>query len=276
MGIELLDLGRHATIQSLNELGYHQQCGEHLVAYSVNGTHVATAWQGGSVIKVLDTLGKTPQCQLFDVNMPILDIKITNNTIFAVGGDEVVRQHLEAGGIVRSSHSAMRRIPDDAPIQFNTLSSDCSQIAIAHTYGASLYDVQTQTLCSQMVDECVFDTKFSPDGLQLWLLCSNNMGGSFIKLEWGRDGNVTRKDLNDEWSWVNLFSPHGWHVGGNSEWIADSGGNKLLWLPLSWRTKQWQDVKWDGDFLAFVGSYHPEPIIIKFKPPTSSPITGTT
>ena len=33
------------------------------------------------------------------------------------------------------------------------------------------------------------------------------------KLELGEDGNITTEDLSDIWSWIDLFSPHDWHVG---------------------------------------------------------------
>lgn len=88
-----------------------------------------------------------------------------------------------------------------------------------------------------------------------------------MKLERREDGefvNVATEDLCAQ-SWTNLFSPHGWHVqvGRDAEWVMDSTGKKLLWLPLSWRMNWWFDVRWNGNFLAFVDRNLPDPIIIE-------------
>jgi hypothetical protein len=61
----------------------------------------------------------------------------------------------------------------------------------------------------------------------------------------------------------NFSSPYGYHAGMGSRWVVDSRGSKLLWLPPNWRTPR--DIRWDGNFLALLRSYHLEPIIIEFK-----------
>ena len=112
----------------------------------------------------------------------------------------------------------------------------------------------------------VRDIRFSPDGRQQWFFCTDfDMSSlrdtlNLVKMD---DGKTTTGDLSDEWSWVNLFAPHGWYVGGEGEWVTDSRGNKLLWLPFSWRTQA--NVRWDGNSLAFVNGHHKEPIIIEFQ-----------
>ena len=95
------------------------------------------------------------------------------------------------------------------------------------------------------------------------------------ELEMGEDGNFLSvvgslpmiQDLSGGvLSWTNIFSSHAWRCGEKFEWVVDSRGNKILWLPLSWRAREFQDVRWDGNFLAFVGCDHPDPIIIEFQP----------
>ena len=72
--------------------------------------------------------------------------------------------------------------------------------------------------------------------------------------------------MTDRESWVNFFqSPHGYSIERMSEWVGNSR-DVLLWLPPNWRTKYGLDVRWDGNFLALVGSHHKKPIIVEFQP----------
>ena len=77
--------------------------------------------------------------------------------------------------------------------------------------------------------------------------------------------------LEDEWSWVNLFSPYGYHVEMDSGWVTNSRGSKVLWFPPAWRTQKWKEVEWDGKFLALLDGHHPKPIIIEFQPQSVLP-----
>ena len=69
--------------------------------------------------------------------MPILDIKIVNNIVFAAGRHRFVKWHLEVEGAMCNSYSTMRVTVDETyqissivtPIEHLTLSGDCSNIA---------------------------------------------------------------------------------------------------------------------------------------------------
>ena len=52
---------------------------------------------------------------------------------------------------------------------------------------------------------------------------------------------------------------------GGCQWVEDSRGNKLIWLPPSWRVEKVEDVRCDGNFLALVSGYCLGPAIIKFQ-----------
>ena len=214
--------------------------------------------------------------------MRILDIKIVGNAIFVADGHKLVSWDLETGEPVYDGETAA--IAASASDPYLALSDDCSQIAFTNNQPfsfycrkeISLYNVQTQRiLCSHTGWDQGRDIRFSPDGRQLWLanrVCIYKIG--LVKLERGEDGKfvvVTREEIGDErvdsvLPWANLFSPHGWRCGGKFEWVVDSRGSKLLWLPISWRAKESRDMRWDGNFLAFVGSDHPDPIVIEFQP----------
>ena len=263
-GIQLLEPNNHPTNLSPKKFKHCWQHGNHLVAYSADGTYIATAREGDGVITVLDALLSTPE-QIFNTTIPIMDIKIINNTIFVAGRDVLVKWHLEMGRIVSGSHSIVMRTgwPRAA------LSGDCSYIGFASSDQVFLYDIQAQrTLYNDTTGDDIMDIQFSPDGQKLWFTCpifSDDPTIPFGELEVKEDGNVTKKELSDIWLWVDLFSSHGLQVGWGSEWVVDSKGKKLLWLPLSWRTKDSRCVRWDGNFLAFVDSHHLEPIIIEFQ-----------
>ena len=247
---------------------------------------IATVRLGDGVVTIQGTLPDTPR-RSFDTNMRILDIKIVGDAIFVADGHKLVSWGLETGEPVHDDETAA--IAPSAPRQDLVLSDDCSQIAfindqigyLCNEKGISLYSVQTQRiLCSHTTYGRVEDIRFSPDGRQLWFAIADLHDDlSLVKLERGEDGEfvgVTKGHRGDKrsdgrLSWISLFSSHTWRCWRRSQqdafgWVADSGGNKLLWLPLSWRTKELRDVRWDGNYLAFVRSDLPDPIVIEFQP----------
>ena len=282
MGIQLLGLSDHLTIPSSKEPKYHQQCKNHLVAYSADGTYVAIVQQEDCVITILDTILNTP-IQSFNTRMPILDIKISHSTIFVVGRNALAKWHLEMGRIVCDFGSIVMATYMTATLMMATLvmatgwskatlSGNCSHVAFTNGEDVLLYDIQAQrVLCRYTADLFVSDIRFSPDGHKLWFTCVDVYSSDYdfdpclMELEVEEDGNVTTRELSGIWPWVNLFSPHGQQVEWGSEWVVDFRGTKFLWLPLSWRTRAEECVRWDGNFLAFIDGHHPVPLIIKFQ-----------
>ena len=289
-GVQLLEYGNHPTVLSPNKLERRQQRGTHLVAYSADpGTRIAMARRKSSVVTILDALPNIPR-QSFNTDMRILDIKIVGNVIFVADGHKLVSWDLETREPVHNDETSA--ITTSIPHPHLTLSDNCSEIAFANGnmhQKISLYDVQARRIvCSLTTQFQIEAIRFSPDGRQLWLAASSLFGRkiSLVKLERREDGDfadvtgriVTNRWVNSEPPWTNLFflpsSSHYWRPervlkqadsGRAFEWVVDSRGNKLLWLPLSWRARGLLDVRCDSDFLAFVGCDHPEPIIIRFR-----------
>ena len=287
-GVQLLEHGNHPTILSPNRLERQHQHRNHLVAYSADGTRIAMAQREKSVVTVLDSLPNILP-RSFDTYMRILDIRIVGDVIFVADGHKLVSWHLETGEPVHDDETAT--IAASTPRPQLTLSNNCSQIAFADekafsTHGSQtifLYDVQARRiLCSHTTSgwHRIETIRFSPDGRQLWLAAFwfYDYEVDLVKLGVVDSGNladVTRGTRSyNVLSWAGLFSSHARRSERvceqtNSrrplEWVVDSRGKKLLWLPLSWRVRRARDVRWDGDFLAFVGGDHPKPIIIKFQ-----------
>ena len=305
-GVQLLDYGNHPTILSPNEFEHQQQRENHLVAYSADGTRITMARRENSVVTVLGTLPNILR-RSFDTEMRILDMKIVGNVIFVADGYKLASWDLETGEPVHDDETSA--IATSMPPPYLTLSHNCSEIAFTNRNKSpfsngkiiSLYDVQARRIICRHEEPLQIEAiRFSPDGRQLWLATSDSWVDpeiSLVILERREDGDfadvtgrvVTTPRIHSEPSWANLFSPlfsshssrPGWvleqvNSGRTFEWVVDSRGNKLLWLPLSWRTRGWLDVRWDGDFLACVAGDHPEPIIIKFQSRSVSFLTSTT
>ena len=293
-GIQVLHLGNHLSPMSPNESEPSNKGGDHLVAYSADKAHIAIAKRGCHVVTVLDSLSGTPQ-QVINTDMQIEDTKIFDNTIIVIDSDKLVSWGLEAAGVVQCGYSYGRVIHEsfiiDPDAMYLKLSHDCSQIAYTDKEMLYIYNIQAQeilryTLCSNWFGGFLF----SPGGHELWVASRGHYNTFSLKKIGTEDywhkrllfkGNhpeeerplsrdewllSEKEEPKDEWEWMNIFSSYGYCIQRDSEWITNSRGSKVLWLPPVWRTERWEEVRWDDNFLAFLNHYHPKPMIIEFKP----------
>lgn len=277
-GIQLLHPNNCPNLPSLDKLeGHdHHPHTNHLVTYSTNGTHIATAWRGCSVVTVFDCLSGSPQ-KFTNMSMGVQDIKIVDNTIFAVDRRKLIGWNFRPGGMVHDPCDAGEAIFNktlaiDMGAKHLALSHDCFELAFTVHRRTSifLHNIETQGGSYRDAGYEIKNIRFSPDNCQLWFAGVNN---SYCFLEIKEclcGGELTEGSLEDGQSMFSLSPPHGYNIGEGSAWVMDSGGSKLLWLPPNWRTTSKTDVRWDGDFLALLHSHHPEPVVIKFKPNPNS------
>jgi len=271
-GIQLLNPGNHLNPLFPNKVKPDQKHGNHLVGYSADGTHIATACQWDSVIKILNPLTNTPQ-ESINTDMEIQDIKVINNTIFAVDKDRFSSWELKAGRSVQSGCSAGRVVIDKTlaigpHAEHLTLSHDCSQIAFSRDNNLFLYDIESQKTVHTDINRQTGGIQFSLDGTKLWPIRTADtyyLKGLEMVWDWS-SGEVTMVSPKDRELLFDPPSLHKYHIGVGTRWVEDPTGGKLLWLPPNWRIKDLQDKRWDGDFLALVGNYFPQSIIIKFQP----------
>jgi len=281
-GIQLLHPSNYPSPMSPDKVMPHLP-GNYLVAYSADQKYVATAQKGSSVVTVLDHHRGTTQLSI-STDMQIQDIKIVQNAIFVVDIHKLATWDLKTGSVVHNTHGA-GGMTFDEPLDMNSdgahlvLSHNCSQIVFTTEQKIFLYDVKASKHTSVAIKDggLILDIQLSPNSHGMWLLKRNAYyqpirSGPWpqisydlveLELEGGDSSNVTIKSVGGEWPWVNLFSPHKYHVGKGSGWVTDSRGGELLWLPPNWRINSWQDARWDGCFLALVDGCHPEPMIIK-------------
>jgi len=243
---------------------------KHLVAYSADGIHVAIAKQGYGHITFLNCLLGTLE-QIIDTLMEIEDIRISDNTIFAVDRQKLVGWDLNRDYDSRRETKVHLVTPSN--LKCLRLSHDCSQLAYTSGNMVYVYNVQVQKNLQCFYSKIwPMDFQFSPNENQLWIVNPHDLTGSLylkrleIEDSWN-EWTLSEGDyLGNEWSWVNLFSSYGYCVGVGSEWVTDSRGNKCLWLPPAWRILDWERVRWDGQFLALLSGHYPKPVIIEFQP----------
>ena len=280
-GIQLLDTKPPAGPQPSNEIKPPHQYRNHLVACSADRTYIVTAQQEDSIVTVLNSLSGTP-LQFIHVGTQIQDIKLVCDVIFVVDRQRLVSWKLEAGEAVHSSgeatssciHSTTALSQRMHNAENFALSKDCSQIAFSDQGMVFLYDVKGQEVVTGGRVNGIMGFRFSQDGHQLCVLSETgdyhrvNLHLTIFQIvEDQHSAKVSMRPLIHGVSWHTLFQfPHGYGFGSKSEWVADSRGNKYLWLPPSWRKKSMLDVRWEGDFLALVGSHHQKPIIIELQP----------
>jgi len=247
---------------------------EHLVAYTVDQTHIATAHQRNTVITFTSLSDATQQT--VTINIPIRDIKIVDSTIFVTDGTRLISWYLTTGGQAGSGCNTGR---ENKVFSVHTgepfaLSNNCSQIGFTIKQTVFLYDIKTQKVLGDfMADGHIYHIQFSSDGSLMWSVVENTNGKGFkcycMELEREQNpcfANMTIVDLKDDWSLDSLFrSPQECRIIGNgSEWVSDPRGN-ILWLPPNWRVGRGWSARWDGNFLTLLGGHHPEPIIIEFQ-----------
>ena len=268
-GVQLLHPGNHPSPFPPNIVKPHHRLGDHLVAYSVDKTHIATTQQGDNNITVLNLLS-SPSHQSICMEMEIQDIKVIGDTIFVLDEHKLVNWDLKTFGTVDSDHkTGMVTVSETLAIgpqaEHLTLSHDCSQVAFARDNQLFLYDIKTQNMIYQDIGRQTNGLRFSLDGCKLWPIRPADtyyLKGMEHVWDWG-SGEVIKMDSEGMQSLFYPPSPHGYHTGVYSGWVEDSRGSKILWLPPNWRA---EGQRWDGNFLALVGGHLPQPIIIKFEP----------
>ena len=282
-GTQLLDNNNHLTSPPV-KIGSGSDHRRHLVAYSKDESLIVTARQGCSVVTILDTLSGTPKRSI-NLSMKIRDLFVVNDTIYVTDACELVSWNLEAWGAVQSVHDTNRVAVDLADhvhrgdVDLVALSKDCSQIAFT-TWNPNtifLYDLRAQDILDKRyMDNDIMNIQFSPNIPHPYIITYDpSVSNSLWKLEIGEDRRfaaMTELVLPDEWSMDSLLRPHhGYSIWSGFEWVEDSGGNKVLWLPPSWRTEHGLDARWNSNFLALVSGHHPVPIILEFQPPCLPP-----
>ena len=209
-------------------------CGEHLTL-SRDCSRIAFA--DGKTVFLYDVKAR----EILDkcvVDMEVIDIRLSPN------------QH----GI----QVTMRSLPPRP----STSSSSSKHLTSSKHFG-----LPKRLTRSKPVNECNFERPSPWDYIYYFMELGITKDGGFVN-------DTPREHLHSTWPIRRHLQSHGYRIGSGFGWVEDSRGNKLLWLPPSWRTLDGLDLKWDGNFLALLGGHNPVPIIIEFQSPLApSPTT---
>ena len=281
-GIQLLYSDKNLSTPDPNRTRPNHQGRGHLVAYSKNCAHIATAQEGDSIVTVLDPVSGV-LLQSIDTGVEIEGVGIIDDRILVVSEGALSWWNLEVGESVLSANCLRIEwitVTGSHRIHL-AFSPNGSWIAFASGGDVFLYDINTlKILAKHTPDGVVSDIQFTPHQNKLQLLvyvmqdqysplsiCKTSVTAHNVELEIAEDGgfgNVTTELLEGWWSWVNLFSCGYYIESDDGQWVVDPIGTKLFWLPPDWRIKDC--ARWSGNFLILANPLHPKPIIIQFHP----------
>jgi len=167
--------------------------GSHLVAFSTNGTHVAIGRASSSIVTVVNLHSGASEL-VSEVDLGIVDIKMVDNTVFALRGMEVVSWVTDSGsceeeyseeGRSEEDHSeeerGIRRAGADQSLNVvkmlhdwdldpRLLDDQCRNAISTWANIMVLFDADTGARLVYYDAPFRFrDFRFSPDGRQLWV-----------------------------------------------------------------------------------------------------------
>ena len=278
-GIQLLSLSNFGSPSPLTKTTESNL--DHLVTSSVDGTWIATARQGGHTITILGSLTGTPQ-HVINTQSGIQQMKFVHNAILVFSGNQLAKWNLESDGKVKGGVNP-EVLTQIVPMGIHTLSNDGALLA-SFKQRLFMYEINSHKIISSCevrracIGADVEGVQFSPCQSKLWFWSveyNNNPGYSFllagcftqVELQRGHFVNSTVHKPVDEWSLLALLhSSDGFHIGHGGQWVEDSRGRKLFWLPPNWRVRRIDKLIWSGNLLALVDGHHEKPIIIQFQP----------
>ena len=257
--MQLLRLGNCLTPLTPNGTGPYHLPGENFRGHSTDETQIVTGQQDSGSVTALNYPPDTPN--QFNTDTQTLDVKIADNVTFVSKVLGLNSWHQEMG--------MGRRIPPGLPVgeaddtlainvdkEQLTFSHNPSQIIIATMSEVFLYDVKTQKTIPEDMDKWAMPTW--SDQHELWSIKVDH-DWHYVTLV--GPVRLENKGLNIKELLLGL-SPHEYYVRYHSEWVMDTRGRRLLWLPVAdrkWGCYRVYNVKWDSNFLATSG------LIIEFQ-----------
>ena len=156
----------------------------HLVGFSTNGTHVAIGRASSGIITVVDLHSGTPEL-IINSDMEIVDIKMVDDTVVALGGLEVVSWSLtgrpyeedERGIRLAGLDESLKivEIPHDYDLDSRVLDphlldDQCRRVFFSSADDMLLFDAESGARLWDFRSLTRFrHSRFSPDGRQLWV-----------------------------------------------------------------------------------------------------------
>ena len=267
-------------LPSISDLPIHR-IGWHpfILEFSPDGTLAAVARLGENTAMILDT--KSGDLWLvIDADMGILGLGLTQSTVVVIAEGEVVTWNLPAEDRVLRTRVDINDSVRTTAIDYSTRSHDSDVVVVApHTsmspdfnYVAITHDKSGGYMALNIYDvstgKCLTGTRtdaeipwFSPDGREVWCLGSSSVERWRIVED--ADSGLTKLEPLEptaDLPGCPWKSPRGYRV--RREWVLDSSGKRLLWLPRRWRSDCWR--KWGGRFLGLLHTELSDAVILEF------------
>ena len=268
------------------------------LAFSPNEKLAAFAQRGKNMVTIFDPLASDLQLAI-KINMGVVCLGITRNTLIIVGEKNVIRWKLPGGdrffnaniqnnsvwttfenGIEKTVRtitlysnqvqtSELHRIPE-TPI-CGSISPDFSHIAIlsGRDFNRTLeiFEVSsTERHIKRTQARDALWVGFTQDGHEVWTINNRSdkkLGWRIIKGSGSDCTRLERRDgvacLSEPFPWDSRC---GYKLTGDG-WVLSATQKRLLWLPHHWRSNVGQWV-WGGRFLGLLQSELSDMIILEF------------
>ena len=251
-----------------------------ILEFSPDGALVAIARVWENTATVLDI--KSGDLRLvIDAGTGILGLGLTQSSVVVIAEGKVVTWNLPAEDCVLSTRVDINDSIRATVIDYSTrspgsntlilaphtsMSPNFNYVAVTHDksggYGAlNIYDVST--------GKCLTGTRtnagwpwFSPDGREVWCLGSSSV--ERWRITEGTESGLTKLEPLEptaDLPGCPWKSPRGYRV--RDEWVLDSGGKRLMWLPRRWRSEDSLHM-WGGRFLGLLHDELPDAVILEF------------
>ena len=213
-----------------------------------------------------------------NVGMKIAGLGVTESTITIVGEKKIVTWNLPMEDCAPNSHvnindSCQTTMFDSSAHPSSSLlpmsvSPDLNFVAIPwDTFGKhpclKIHDISTGRCLASIITRG-HTPWFTPDGCEVWCRQGNSdEGWSIIKdvksdlMKFEPLGPAAQPSGGFPWQ-----SLCGYRIICN-EWVVNSSGKRLLWLPHHWRPDERQ-IKWSGQFLGLQNPGPSEAVILEF------------
>ena len=240
-----------------------QRTNDFLLEFSPNELLVAVTQRLGNTVTILDLKSGNPQ-MVIDADILICGIGITENKIVVVGDKKIITWELPAGDCIPDVHknidNSVQATEYKCPAPIKQLSASISPgfnyIAFGSTKNLPelyIYDLHTGKKLAVAKSEGRLPG-FTLNGNEVWCARGDGMVDRWAivgdsesnNTQLGQLGNYEEPQSGFPW-----HSSHGYQVM-DDEWVLNSGGKRLLWLPPQWRSAVKVDRKWSGKYLALL------------------------
>jgi len=251
-----------------------------IVVFSPDKTLAAVARMEDKTVTVLEPKSGVSRL-IIDTGTKVHGVGVAGSTIVVVGDGHITTWNLPSGSRDSTPKANINNRLWTTPFNHPPFPSSgsrptasvspnlCHAAIVEHRHAGShlhLYDLRTGDCLASVPTGSETSPWFAPDGREIWCVTD---GGEADLWEIVKNGEPATTSLEHRGSPIHLpdgFSwqpPHRYSVG-ESRWVLNSSGKRLLWLPPNWRSDGWSRM-WGGQFLALLDHKLPDAVILELE-----------